>query len=93
MTADDKTWQMTATDEARKKLDKLPPHTALHLLDRFEEKVLKQNDPTVFAKQLKHGMIGLWRLRVEDYRLVFRIIPDTRTIQITTIGHRKDVYR
>jgi len=32
-----------------------------------------------------------WRLRIGDYRVVFRITPTDVTC--LTIGHRKDVYR
>lgn len=34
-----------------------------------------------------------WRLRVGDYRVIYEIDDNTRTILILHVGHRRDVYR
>ncbi|PMP61441.1 MAG: hypothetical protein C0198_05005 [Sulfurihydrogenibium sp.] len=34
----------------------------------------------------------LYRLKIGDYRVIFFIDEDTRTINIVKIGHRKEVY-
>ena len=39
------------------------------------------------------GLENLWRIRVGDYRIVYRIFDRTLVIVIVTIGHRGDVYR
>ena len=85
-------WNLAVTDKARKTLDKLPKSQARHILNRLEERVLMQDDPTLYAKSLKRDMLGLWLLRIENYRVVFRIIEATKTIHVTHLGHRKDVY-
>jgi len=46
--------------------------------------------PEVFARPLRHTLKGYWKLRVGNYRVVFRVIDDT--IRIHAILHRKDVY-
>lgn len=44
------------------------------------------------VKKLK-GTSDLWRIRVGDYRIVYRIDDRKREIDISHIRHRKDVYQ
>ncbi|MCE3231940.1 MAG: addiction module toxin, RelE/StbE family [Rickettsiaceae bacterium] len=86
-------WKVEILHSAKKELHKLGKDKALFLIERFEEKVLRQSPPTVFSKSLQHELYGLWRLRIEDYCIVYRIIPDIRLIEITRVAHRKEVYK
>jgi mRNA interferase RelE/StbE len=36
---------------------------------------------------------SFYRFRVGDYRLLAEITPETHTVLIVHIGHRRDVYR
>ncbi|MBI3073650.1 MAG: type II toxin-antitoxin system mRNA interferase toxin, RelE/StbE family [Deltaproteobacteria bacterium] len=38
-------------------------------------------------------MAGVWRARVGDYRVVYRVDDRAVTILVVRIGHRRDVYR
>jgi mRNA interferase RelE/StbE len=49
-------------------------------------------DPIGFGKPLRYSLKGHRRLRVSDYRVVYRIDPDRFTVVIVAIKHRKDVY-
>lgn len=49
-------------------------------------------DPIGFGKPLRYSLKGHRRLRVGDYRIVYRIEPDTNTVLIIAIKHRKDIY-
>jgi mRNA interferase RelE/StbE len=49
-------------------------------------------DPIGFGKPLRYSLKGQRRLRVGDYRVVYRIEPAKHKVLITTIKHRKDVY-
>jgi len=46
--------------------------------------------PEVYGKPLQRTLKGYWKLRVGDYRIVFK--PSGETVQIFGIVHRKDVY-
>ncbi len=39
------------------------------------------------------GSDGDWRVRVGDYRIVYRILDGELLIIVIRIGHRRDVYR
>ena len=49
-------------------------------------------DPIGFGKPLRYSLKGHRRLRVSDYRIVYRIDVDSNTVVIISIKHRKDVY-
>jgi mRNA interferase RelE/StbE len=57
---------------------------------RAIEKKLTRN-PETFGKPLRRSWKGYRRLRVGDYRVIFRI--EEQRVLIFCIGHRKDVYR
>jgi len=47
-------------------------------------------DPIGFGKPLRYNLKGYRRLRVGDYRIVYRI--EKKTVIISAIKHRKDIY-
>jgi len=47
-------------------------------------------NPVAYGKPLRGSLKGHRRMRVGDYRVVFRIVG--QTVQIVAIAHRKDVY-
>lgn len=55
----------------------------------IETKLTKH--PEIFGKPLRHSLKGYRKLRVGDYRIVFRI--EKQTVQIFIIQHRSVVYK
>lgn len=49
-------------------------------------------DPIGFGKPLQYSLKGHRRLRVGDYRVVYRIDPNNHTVIVVAIKHRKNVY-
>lgn len=49
-------------------------------------------DPIGFGKPLRYSLKGHRRLRVGDYRIVYRIDSERQIVTIVVIKHRKDVY-
>ena len=49
-------------------------------------------DPIGFGKPLRYSLKGHRRLRVSNYRVVYRIEPEIKTVIIVAIKHRKDIY-
>lgn len=50
-------------------------------------------DPISYGKPLRYSLKGHRRLRVGDYRVVYRIDPDRATVVVVAIKHRKDIYK
>jgi mRNA interferase RelE/StbE len=65
------------------------PKTAKKLIKEAIETRLML-DPVGFGKPLRYSLKGHRRLRVSDYRIVYRIEKDV--VIIVAIKHRKDVY-
>ena len=49
-------------------------------------------DPLGFGKPLRYSLKGHRRLRVSDYRIVYRIDAKDNTVVIIAIKHRKNIY-
>ncbi len=49
-------------------------------------------DPIGLGKPLRYSFVGHRRIRVGDYRIVYRLNIESHSILIVLIKHRKDVY-
>ena len=84
-------YQILYLDEVIRKDVRVLPTSAKILIKRaIEERLIV--DPIAFGKPLRYSLRGHRRLRVSDYRIVYRIEPETHTVVIVAIKHRKEVY-
>ena len=74
----------------RKHIPNLPVSMKVRIKRAIEERLTV--DPVVFGKPLRHSLKGHRRLRVGDYRIVYRIEEEPACVLIVAIEHRKDVY-
>jgi mRNA interferase RelE/StbE len=74
---------------AQKELDALDDST----FARIDKKnlALAENPRPNGCKKLK-GFKDLWRIRVGDYRVIYTLDEQTKTINITRVAHRREVY-
>lgn len=47
--------------------------------------------PQEFGEPLRRSLKGYWKLRVGDYRVIYKVTASTVTI--FRIGHRKEIYK
>lgn len=47
-------------------------------------------DPHGYGEPLRGGFSGYWRLRVGDYRVVYRIVKDQIVVLVIKVGIRRD---
>ena len=47
--------------------------------------------PEVFGRPLRRTLKGYWKLRVGDYRIIYKVI--NQTIRVYAIIHGKEVYK
>lgn len=73
-----------------KELAKLDRPIARRLLDAIDQ--LAETSGPNNSKPLK-GFTGIWRLRVGDYRVIYKIKDSELIILVVKIGHRREVYR
>lgn len=57
----------------------------------IEERLM--TDPISYGKPFRYSLKGHRRLRVADFRIIYRIDPDHHTVIIVAIKNRKDIYK
>lgn len=74
---------------AQKELDALDDT----LFTRIDRKILAlaDNPRPVGCKKLK-GYKDQWRIRIGDYRVIYVIDNATKTVTVTHVAHRREVY-
>lgn len=85
-----KLYKIIIEKKVQKFLEKLP--------DTEKEKIiLKISDLTsshfksLNIKKLQ-GYRNLYRIKIDNYRVIFIVIPEKKLIAIAVIGHRKEIY-
>ena len=75
---------------ARKELQNLDPQVARRILKQVEALVTDPRPPGVVKLE---GATDLWRIRVGQWRVVFRISDRERLVDVVAVRHRSDAYR
>ena len=78
-------------EEASRELARLDKPVGRRIVGRINWLSEKLND--IRPEPLRGNLIGLYKLRVGDYRVIYEIIHDEKTIVIHAIGHRREIYR
>ena len=61
------------------------------VMDKIEKTLAR--DPRGLGKALSGPFAGLWRYRIGDYRVIYKIAEQEILILIARIGHRRDIDR
>ena len=75
-------------DVLREDLPKIPSNVKETIRRAIEERLVPY--PLVAGKPLRQSLKGHRKLRVGDYRVIYRI--QSRSVLILKIGHRREVY-
>lgn len=84
-------YDVLATPEARRHLDKLPPKIAHAALALIHTAIAE--DPRRVGRALAGEVAGLWSARRSEYRVIYEIDDAARTVTVHRVQHRRDVYR
>ena len=68
----------------------LPKTMRLRVKKAIEERLA--TDPVGYGKPLQYALKGHRRLRVGDYRVIYKIDSERHCVHIVAIDHRKDIY-
>ncbi|MGF1567016.1 MAG: type II toxin-antitoxin system RelE/ParE family toxin [Nodosilinea sp.] len=74
---------------AQKELGNLPAGAFGRVRDAL--RALADEPRPAGCKKL-HGREG-WRIRVGDYRILYKVDDNQQTVEVFHVGHRRDVYR
>ena len=68
----------------------LPKTTRIRIKRAIETRLTM--DPVGLGKPLRYSFKGHRRIRVGDYRIIYRVDPKKKLVTVVLIRHRKDVY-
>jgi len=61
---------------------------AARILRAIEQRLT--TEPSYYGEPLRHRLKGYWKLRIGDYRVIYRIVG--QEVWMYRIGHRRDAY-
>jgi len=85
-------WKIKYTSLADKNLEKLNPQFRKIIKDYLDNKVLNLEHPKQLGKALVGKKKGLWRYRVEKFRIICKLEEHKLIILIVKIAKRDVVY-
>lgn len=86
----DRTYRVEFTARARRQLAKLDRVVQARVLKAAS---LLARHPRPPAARRLSAESKWWRIRVGDYRVVYKVDDDTIVVTVVTVGHRSAVYR
>lgn len=84
-------WQILFTKKAQKQINNLDKAIQSRIKKSILEKLAV--NPSLFLESLTGDMIGYYKFRIGDYRLICSKEDDRLIIIIVEMGHRKEIYK
>ena len=84
-------YEIVFKKSAVKELQALPQRLQQKVLDAIQLLSLNPYTELLQIKKMK-GANNLYRIRIQDYRIIYLIESQIIKITIIKVGHRKDVY-
>lgn len=85
-------YQVVFKKSAAKELEKLPKRVQNKILDAIQLLAVNPFTELLQIKKMK-GAEDLFRIRIQDHRVIYQVEAERVTIAIIKVGHRKDVYQ
>jgi mRNA interferase RelE/StbE len=84
-------YELVVTPPARRALTKgLPEAVAAAVIDFITTSLLER--PCRVGKPLRGDLAGVWSARRGTYRILCRLIDETREVVVLRVEHRRDVF-
>ncbi len=83
-------WKISYTVSAKNEIDSIDGSIKKIIKRAIEDKLM--TDPLKFGLPLRRNLFGLFKLRVGDYRIIYKIEKAEVVVLVISVGHRKDVY-
>lgn len=87
-------WTIVFADTFTKALTKLKrknPQIYTEIV-QYLQAIRELDDPTERGKPLTANLVGLWRYRVRDYRIICQVDNGQLIITALAVGHRSKIY-
>lgn len=85
-------WRIEIDKDVQRSMKKLERQVAKRIVAKLRE-ISQLEDPRSMGKALVGNLVGLWRYRVGDYRIVCDIEDGVLVILVVDVEHRSKVYK
>jgi mRNA interferase RelE/StbE len=85
-------WRVEFDKDAARDLRKIGGAPRQAILKYLRERIATKEDPRRFGHALLGDLKGLWRYRVDDYRIVAEIRDNEILVLVVAVGHRRNIY-
>jgi mRNA interferase RelE/StbE len=85
-------WKVVFSQTGEKELSKLSHQQQSLIRSYLYTKVLGLEHPKLFGKALRNNKKGLWRYRVDKFRIICKLEEDKLIILVVAIAKRDVVY-
>jgi mRNA interferase RelE/StbE len=85
-------YRLVIETRATKQLKKLDPFQQRIILSWLRKNLDGTDNPRAKGKGLSENLVGLWRYRIGDYRVICDIRDDICEVIAIEIGHRNEIY-
>ncbi|MSN97175.1 type II toxin-antitoxin system RelE/ParE family toxin [Campylobacter sp. FMV-PI01] len=79
-------------NKAKKDFSKLDKTIQIQILKKLKF-IESLDNPKDDGKPLAGNLLGLWRYRSGDYRILTQILDDRLVVLVVKISHRKNTYK
>jgi mRNA interferase RelE/StbE len=84
-------YSLSIKPSAAKEITAIANKTTLsQIIDRIQALSLQ---PRPHGSEKLAGKVNLYRMRQGQFRILFSVDDETRTVDVIKVGHRSDVYR
>jgi len=85
-------WKIKFNIKAEKQFYKLDKYSQKKIQNYLNERILKLNHPKESGKALSNNKKGLWRYRLDKFRIICKLEEDILLILVVSIAKRDVVY-
>ena len=85
-------YDVQLSEKARKSLKRIGPHQTKIITSWLRKNLQGCDNPRLYGKPLVGDKKGFWRYRVGSYRIIAEIQDNIVTIEVITVGHRREIY-
>ena len=84
-------YKVIKTDNFVNNFKKLDNSIKISIL-KYIKKLELSDNPKAYGKELSGNMAGLYRFRINNYRIITKFENDKFTIEGLAVGHRRNIY-
>ena len=84
-------YKFISTIKFKEDLSKLDSSVVKTIL-KYIKKLELSDNPKAYGKELSGNMAGLYRFRINNYRIITKFENDKFTIEGLAAGHRRNIY-